>query len=847
MENSAVMSVAILVMLVLSRLTRSKVSARVRYGGWMIVAVGLLLPIRPVLWTINIPDTVGPTITESVARTAVQPTLAYTPTVPAETYPVYGESLHSFNEYMAVYDTFNGYEASYTVPYYAAPLEAVEALSLAAVLQTALPVVWGVGVLLFLSICITRHIWFMKKIRRRGRASMCIRAYEILSGICREVNVKRIPRLCVSPLTATPIVLGLFRPLLVLPEEAEEHTDDADLTRLRLMLLHEVLHIKRGDNWVRLLSLVATAAHWFNPLAHLMNRAVCTEAELACDEAVLHYAGDKARLEYGRTIFITAKRVRLLSVFASAMSGEGRSLKRRLTNIIERKHTRRGLALACAVLLIGGVLLAGMLSYESRETGDDGFTEDISWQGDGEVLETGRFADEAGDSDDTGNGTSPGETDNEPPHITNPIILEPTNELILYVPGNDFSYNRFVSAIDTFRNQYPDVTVTVEWVGDTNDWDWENEAYVQRVSTELMAGMGPDVIFTNLFKDPHKTMESGMFLNLSPFWHRDPDFAHREHLNSVVMDAGLYRGRRYIIPLSYTFPLMIGERGMLENVGFDIERNNDIFSFLNGLTAAESYMRENPLYRLPVDLQRMKIREGFSVMPFVDFERGIVLPDEAVVRAFSEAFKPFWGQEIITTEDFWINTNPDTRLINGRMLLHLDLVMQLQSLWTYSRLVLFGYEPAVTALRNHHGELYANVRQSVAINANTQNYANAWNFIKILLSSNTQYGRIGHDASWGLGGGMPVNRIALQRQIYEMLVIGTGLGSVEGYINLQALTDEDRQVFLDLLNGISAAYLPNHTVGNFYTEAMELYFQGRQSLDDAMEELGRRLRIYLSE
>ena len=58
-ENSLVMSVAILVLLGLGRITRNKVSARVRYAGWIVVAVGLLLPVRPVIWTVPLPDGVG--------------------------------------------------------------------------------------------------------------------------------------------------------------------------------------------------------------------------------------------------------------------------------------------------------------------------------------------------------------------------------------------------------------------------------------------------------------------------------------------------------------------------------------------------------------------------------------------------------------------------------------------------------------------------------------------------------------------------------------------------------------------------------------------------------------------
>ncbi|MCL2501265.1 MAG: hypothetical protein FWE90_13160 [Defluviitaleaceae bacterium] len=832
-ENSAVMSVAIVIMYGLSRLTRDKTSPRVRYICWIVITVGLLLPVRPVLFTVNVPESVAWMVpAESLGR------------MPEDPVP---EGAIIINAYEAAGWEYECGEATDTAYAYIGAdvaYETVHMTGLAAAptedyirtvnWRTLLPVVWGAGILLFLLTYTVRHIRFIRKIRRWAVPCTDAGVISLLNGVCREVNLKRIPRLFVCSLTATPIITGLFRSSLILPDDGEPPE------RLRLIFLHEVLHIKRGDLWVRMLTLAAMAAHWFNPLAYLMNRAVHNEAELCCDKQVLRIAGDDVRAAYGQTIFCTARRTqKMFSVLATALSGEGKNLKRRLADIIERKHTRRGLAIAFAALMIGGVLIAGMLAYEGEvPVPEGGFVEDIGWLGDGVTLDVDpdRYAPEPTDA-----------ADPSPPLVANPITLEASDELVIYLPAYRFFNPQFQVAVNIFRRRYPNVTVIVEHIGDPDDF--RGNAYAQRVSTELMAGTGPDIILTHYFDDIHKTMDSGLFMNLSPLWHRDENFDHRDSLHPVVMDAGVYRGRRYIIPLSYIMPTVLGEKGMLENAGFDTEAERDIVSFLNAVSSSVPLASQNPLFRLPIFNYGLH-NFNMTGIPIVDFERGIALPEEGALRAHSEAMKTLWATQSVGidwNETFWSASNTDTLLIHGRMLLsHNQTQDPIGVFWSYSRLLHRGYTPILTALRNHNNEIHATVRQSVAIRAESPNYANAWNFIKILLSEEVMYGRIG-SVEGSAFHGFVVNNAAVERQVEGILRNGQEVGTAEGNVFINALTMEHKQPMLDMVNDIASASLRNNVLGNFYLEAMEPFFEGLQSLDDTIEELGRRLRIYLTE
>jgi beta-lactamase regulating signal transducer with metallopeptidase domain/ABC-type glycerol-3-phosphate transport system substrate-binding protein len=956
-ENSIIMSVAIVVLYVLSRLTRSKIPPKVRYACWILVAVGLLLPVRPALLTIPLPvapvlqktqvlqDSQGFPFSQAVPNPGLTNQMERMPETDIHGNVLAGVYREGNDENVGTNYSTNDVESENstagvlaadglaaddlktdgliicdsalgTCGFHAGVLSAdsltTDCLTAETSLATSsavfscvssalssqlfpaifsdvsptasnetpgmqsfnwrfiLPTLWGIGALFFLFLCAVRHIRFMKKIHRWAVPCSDAITNHLLDDVCRELGLRHIPQLLICPLTATPIITGLTQPVLILPDTKETPN------RTKLIILHEALHIKRYDNWVRVLSLAATAAHWFNPLVYLMNRALHTEAELACDSDVLRYAGDEARAEYSRAIFSAARKLQKLhSVLASALTGEGKSLKRRLANIIERKHTRRGLAIFLATIMIGGVLVAGMVAYESTGNNNDGgFTEDIGWLGDGVTLDENRFRDEFGDEhpNNTPGDTSPdgsGTTSRPAPRppsfeqapVDSPIVLEPTNELIIYLPAHEFNHSRWYQAVNVFRSRYPGVVVRLERVGQTNR---DCDAYIQRVSTELMAGMGPDIILTHFFDDIHKTMDSGMFLNLSPLWHRDESFVSggnrpgavvRSQLHAAVMDAGLYKGRRYVIPVSFRVPILISEREILESVGFNEVYEGDIISFLNALTAVTPRMRENPLFRFSVNLNDWFDLTGFYAgIPFADFERERVLPEEEALRAFTEAYKPFWG--LFDDFDWWefwgslehsTGVNVDTHIRQGSMLFYGGFYMPLQTLFQYSRFSYHGETPVLVPLRNPEGEIIATVNQSVAVNANSPNYANAWNFIKILLEQDIQFGRVGSLESWGLGGGIPVNMLTFRQQAEGMLRFGEIVGTVEGAIYHPELTTLDRELFMEIVFNVTDVTLPNRVAGNFYVEAMEPFFRGERSLDESMDELRRRLRIYLSE
>ncbi|MGE5599474.1 MAG: M56 family metallopeptidase, partial [Bacteroidota bacterium] len=92
----------------------------------------------------------------------------------------------------------------------------------------------------------------------------------------------------------TPATCGVSRPLVLLPAAAASWPEGCR----RMVLLHELSHVKRYDVLWRTLARLIAAVHWFNPLVWLALRELLAAQEEACDSHVLEggvAAGDYAR------------------------------------------------------------------------------------------------------------------------------------------------------------------------------------------------------------------------------------------------------------------------------------------------------------------------------------------------------------------------------------------------------------------------------------------------------------------------------------------------------------------------------------------------------------------------
>jgi len=125
-------------------------------------------------------------------------------------------------------------------------------------LQPALLVLWTAGAAFaFLHMLIAAFA--MWRVRRAARS---LDDPEFHS-LAQALHIARAPYLLEAKPRSMPMAFGLFRPAIFLPPEAAQWTAD----RRRMVLLHELAHVRRGDVATHLMARFALSLHWWNPLA----------------------------------------------------------------------------------------------------------------------------------------------------------------------------------------------------------------------------------------------------------------------------------------------------------------------------------------------------------------------------------------------------------------------------------------------------------------------------------------------------------------------------------------------------------------------------------------------------
>ena len=160
----------------------------------------------------------------------------------------------------------------------------------------------------------------------------------------------------------SPVVTGLLRPTIVIPQSAL----DWPLERCRLVLVHELAHVRRRDVLVQAIADVACAIHWCNPLVWICARRLRVECEIAADDAVLAAGVRPSR--YAEELVAVATSVRAPT--AALAMAERSSLEARVASILAARLARAPLAARGTVAMVaaGAVLAAAAACTSPQES-----------------------------------------------------------------------------------------------------------------------------------------------------------------------------------------------------------------------------------------------------------------------------------------------------------------------------------------------------------------------------------------------------------------------------------------------------------------------------------------------
>ena len=230
---------------------------------------------------------------------------------------------------------------------------------------------WLVGVSVS-SLRLAGGLWAVVRLRRQESTAVCAKVHAICEELRQLLGITRPVRYRQTTRVETPAVAGWWHPVIFLPISALTGLSEE---QLRLVIAHELAHIRRWDTLVNLLQAASETLFFYHPAVWWLNRSIRAEREHCCDDAALSVCPD--RLQYARALAFMAG---LRAAPALAMGANRGSLTHRVARILRVNQGRRrwglsgGLVVLLSALLVGHVLAQAHSASGSDHRHDHGST-----------------------------------------------------------------------------------------------------------------------------------------------------------------------------------------------------------------------------------------------------------------------------------------------------------------------------------------------------------------------------------------------------------------------------------------------------------------------------------------
>ena len=336
--TSFVMSAIILLVMLINKTLLKSLGAKFKCIMWTILLIGLLIPFRPMIGEaplqIEVPQQIHSVVTPNPEKNESQK--SDSTTKPTET-------------------------ITETVSPKSSPLISPIMIIVA---------IWGITALGILIFHISKYIKFVMMIKRWGVTVEDEKTLAILNSIKESEGLtERYIDLKVCNFINTSMLSVFFKTAILLPDK------QLDKDELELIFRHELIHYKRHDLFLKLLIVIATSIHWFNPLVYLMCSVMQIDGESACDEVVLENADIENRQFYGEVIIgMIGKKNKFNTTLSTCFYAGKSNIKRRLDFIMNTGNKNNKLAIIGILIVLIMTVMSGSVIALTSGSGGQGNT-----------------------------------------------------------------------------------------------------------------------------------------------------------------------------------------------------------------------------------------------------------------------------------------------------------------------------------------------------------------------------------------------------------------------------------------------------------------------------------------
>lgn len=370
-----------------------------------------------------------------------------------------------------------------------------------------------------------------------------------------------------------------------------------------------------------------------------------------------------------------------------------------------------------------------------------------------------------------------------------------------------------------------------------------NDDMCTKISTEIMAGEGPDIISLNQNLPFEKLIENEAFLDINSLINNDEtkDKIELDEYNSFIMNVGVYDGKRYIVPLSYGMDVLVSTQERLKQ--FNVSGNNgETLTYSNVSVKFSPFFNSTTNYSFVSNDSDTGLWFDHPMQLFSRFINSYIDFDNKSTFFTDDEFKDnldIMREMVISTREDNSNALFDDLYINRSLPL-------ITGKYAYYKSI--GETPVVFRGLVKSDDIYsAFLEIGFAINNNTKLQEQAYAFIKYALSDECQMricGAKGNSLSASIS--FPLNNKAYEQLKYtasrvtddDDRIIGIDNDFISTYMKIADYVNQ-----CTLYRDASHSYYNSSVIGDI----VDKYLSGDISKEKFIRQLTAATEIYLTE
>jgi bla regulator protein BlaR1 len=209
--------------------------------------------------------------------------------------------------------------------------------------------VWLLGILAF-TLRFIGGLAYMQRLKYYRISKVSAKWQKKFKELCNRLNIKKTIKIYESTMAKVPMVIGIIKPVILLPVSAFTGLSPKQLESI---IVHELAHIIRRDYLVNLLQSILEILFFYHPAVWWINGVIREERENCCDDIAIEKTGDSA--SYAKALANIQEQLLLKENLAMAIAANKNRLLKRIKRLLNQPKMKtnfiEGFTASCIIFL----------------------------------------------------------------------------------------------------------------------------------------------------------------------------------------------------------------------------------------------------------------------------------------------------------------------------------------------------------------------------------------------------------------------------------------------------------------------------------------------------------------